>query len=93
MIQGGGDDLSSRDEEKLVGSGNKIDRYRTLAYGDIPKDDPKHPNRYDERSKVSTQENPNEPVKPLLDRNNPNDQMVSLKIETELDSSRYMIQM
>ena len=77
LIQGGGEDLSSRDEAKAVGSGNKIDRYRTLAYGDIPKDDPKHPNRYDERSNVSTQENPNEPVKPLLDRNNPNDQMVS----------------
>ena len=79
LIQGGGEDLSSRDEAKAVGSGNKIDRYRTLAYGDIPKDDPKHPNRYDERSKVSTQENPNEPVKPLLDRNNPNDQMVKFE--------------
>ena len=30
LIQGGGDDLSSRDEQNV--SGNKIDRYRTLLW-------------------------------------------------------------
>ena len=78
-----GDDLSSRDSAKAIGSGNKIDRYRTLAYGDIPTSaggaEGTLANRYDERSKVSTQDNPNQPVKPVLDRNNPNDQMIKFE--------------
>mgnify|MGYP001309884877 CR=1 FL=1 len=72
LIKGAGDDLS----QKNTISGNAINRYKTLAYGDLPSTsegaEGTLANRYDERSKVSTQDNPNQPVKPLLDRKSPN---------------------
>ena len=68
LIKGAGDDLS----QKNTISGNAINRYKTLAYGDLPSTsegaEGTLANRYDERSKVSTQDNPNQPIKPVLDR-------------------------
>ena len=71
LIKGAGDDLS----QKNTISGNAINRYKTLAYGDLPSTskgaEGTLDNRYDKRVQASTQDNPNQPIKPVLDRSIP----------------------
>jgi len=71
LIKGAGDDLS----QKNTISGNAINRYKTLAYGDLPSTsegaEGTLANRYDKRVQASTQDNPNQPINPVLDRSTP----------------------